>query len=355
MVGLKKAINGRHLLEHLTNMGVLPNYAFPETGVKLDATVWQMTGESSTTAPPEESTAYEIVRPASQAIKELAPENFFYTQGYRFEISGINTFDWKEEENSHVKRFCSKCDYIAHDTPNPSSTCPKCHDDSWGAASNVHDFVRLTAVRSYTTSWKAALSDKRDDRDNVLYQTMHHVDYEANTSEGAWVLKEIPFGIEFIRNATITTVNYGRQDSIDARRIKVNESDVMAKGFVTCRHCGKSVSATQFVKDAEGFHYGYCKHKNNKYEGKTDDVFREVYLFREIQTEIMKIILPIQEFNTEADIRMFQAGLELGLKKYFKGNPGHIRMMNYKEYNQNTERFDRFLLLYDTIRWFGIS
>ncbi len=347
--GLKKAINDRHLLEHLTNMGVLPNYAFPETGVKLDATVWQSTGESSTTAAPVESTPYEIVRPASQAIKELAPENFFYTQGYRFEISGINTFDWKEKENSHVKRFCSKCDYIAHDTPNHSLTCPKCNDDSWGAASNVHDFVRLTAVRSYTTSWKAALSDKRDDRDNVLYQTMNHVDYKANSSEGAWVLQEIPFGIEFIRNATITTVNYGHRDSIDARRLKVNENDVMAKGFVTCRHCGKSVSATQFVKDAKDFHYAYCKHKNNKYEGQADDVFRELYLFREIQTEIMKIILPVQEFNTDADIRMFQAGLELGLKKYFKGNPGHIRMMNYKEYNQNTLRFDRFLLLYDTI------
>ena len=347
LAGLKKSINSRNLLEHLTNVGVLPNYAFPETGVKLDATVWKSSGEEGGNANGE-SIPYEIVRPASQAIKELAPENFFYTQGYRFEISGINTFDWKDEDNSHVKRFCSKCDNLV-DGLNKSLVCPKCGDDSWGSASNMHDFVRLTAVRSYNTSSKAKLDDRNDDRDNQLYQIMNHVNYQPDSSEGAWVLKEIPFGIEFVRNATITTVNYGRQDSIDSRRLKVNESDVMAKGFVTCRHCGKSVSATHFIKDAEGFHYGYCKHRNRKYEGQPDDVFREVYLFREIKTEILKIILPVQEFNTEADIRMFRAGLELGLKKYFKGNPGHIRMMDYKEYNQHTARFDRFLLLYDTI------
>ncbi len=71
--------------------------------------------------------------------------------------------------------------------------------------------------------------------------------------------------------------------------------------------------------------------------------------FREMHTEILKIILPVQEFNTEADIRMFQAGLELGLKRYFKGNPGHIRVLSYREFNQQTDKFDRFLLLYDTI------
>ncbi len=178
---------------------------------------------------------------------------------------------------------------------------------------------------------------------------MNHVNFEESLSNGAWVLTEIPFGIEFVRNVTISSINYGRQDSIDARRLKVSDSEVMTKGFVTCKHCGKSVSSTHQKKEAKEFHYGYCRNRNIMYEGKSDDVFEEVYLFREFKTEILKIILPVQEFNTEADIRMFQAGLELGLKKYFKGNPSHIKIMDYKEFNQNTNRFDRFLLLYDTI------
>src|SRR5690606_10341275 len=121
------------------------------------------------------------------------------------------------------------------------------------------------------------------------------------------------------------------------------------KGFVTCKLCGKSISSTHRITDAKDFHYGYCNYRDEKYEVGKEDIFKEVYFFREMQTELLKIVLPIQEFNSEADIRMFQAGLELGLKRYFKGNPGHLHILPYREYNQQTEKFDRFLLLYDTI------
>ena len=103
------------------------------------------------------------------------------------------------------------------------------------------------------------------------------------------------------------------------------------------------------VREAREFHYGYCKHRDVQYDPSNVGIFEEVYFFREMKTEVLKIVLPIQEFNSEADIRMFQAGLELGLKKYFKGNPGHIHIQSYREFNQHTDKFDRFLLLFDTI------
>ena len=349
VIGVRKSINNRNTLEHLTNVGILPNYAFPETGVQLNAHVRSIAGEGST-QPEIDRPPYEVVRPASQAIKELAPENFFYTQGYRFEISGLNTFDWGDEKNFHVKRFCSKCDHIEKSSLAATGNCPKCGDSSWSSSSNTHSFVKLTSVRSYNISSRAVIDDLNDERDRQHYQILNHVSFDAESSEGAWILKDLPFGIEFVRNATITTVNYGRDDSNDARKLRINDTEVMTKGFVTCKHCGMSVSATHLHKTAEDFHYGYCKYRDKKYGANdTEGVFEELYLFREIQTEVLKIILPVQEFNTEADVRMFQAGLELGLKKYFKGNPGHIRIMNYREYNQKTSRFDRFLLLYDTI------
>ena len=37
---LKKSIELRQVIEHLTNEGILPNYAFPETGVTLNAHVY---------------------------------------------------------------------------------------------------------------------------------------------------------------------------------------------------------------------------------------------------------------------------------------------------------------------------
>lgn len=348
-VALKKAINDRLILEHLTNRGILPNYAFPETGVKLNGQVLGVNLEEG--ANPALDKNYELVRPASQAIKELAPENFFYTQGYRFEISGLNTFDWSEHLNYHTKRFCSKCDHldVEDGLTSPYKTCPKCGDLSWGSSSNVHPYVKMTNVKSYNSSVKATLTDSSDDRDRQNYKLMHHLYFEPNTSQGAWVLKDVPFGIEFLRNVKIVTANYGRQDTNDARKIKINNEEVPTKGFVTCRHCGKSASATHLLNEAKDFHYGYCKHKDVKYSPDRDDVFEEVYLFREIRTEILKIVLPVQELNTEEDIRMFLAGLNLGLRKYFKGNISHLSFLSYREYNQNTHKFDRFLVLYDTI------
>ena len=345
--GIKKGIASRNILEHLTNVGVLPNYAFPETGVRLNAHILSNRAEGSDhISLPKD---FEIIRPAAQAIKELAPDNFFYTQGYRFEVTGVNTFDWSEPGNYHNKRFCSKCDHIEQESLAPKGHCPKCGDPSWQASSNIHYFAKLTAVKSYNNAGKATLSDADDDRDKKQYLVMNHVFLDNKTSAGAWVLKDIPFGIEYVKNATITTINYGRSDANDARKLKVNDTEVLTKGFVTCRYCGKSSSATHLVVVAKDFHYGYCKHKDVGYEPDQTEVFEELYFFREVQTEVLKIVLPIQEFNTEADIRMFEAGIDVGLKKYFKGNPGHIRILPYREFNHNTDRFDRFLLLYDTI------
>jgi DEAD/DEAH box helicase domain-containing protein len=164
-------------------------------------------------------------------------------------------------------------------------------------------------------------------------------------------MKEIPFGIEFYKEVAITESNLGRIDVVDSRKVNINENEVPAHGFITCRHCGKSSSnIRQKVNGKEyKFHYGYCKHKDTDYKGIPDDVFEEIFFFREMQTEALKILLPVQELDSDAEIKMFQAGIELGLKKYFKGNPQHVRLAVYHEYNHVTSKFDRYLVLFDSI------
>ena len=146
----------------------------------------------------------------------------------------------------------------------------------------------------------------------------------------------------------ITEVNLGRLDAYNARKLSINQlEEIPASGFVTCRYCGKSTSAPK-AKDVK-FHYGYCKHKEHDYNDQPDEIFEEVFLFRNIKTEVLKVLLPVQEFENDATINMFKAGLELGLKKYYKGNPEHIKMISYSEFNPQNNRFDRFLVLYDKI------
>lgn len=344
--GIIHSIRKRNTLEFLTNVGALPNYAFPETGVTLLAKVIGNQAVESSKAPISKD--FEIVRGASQAIKELAPENSFYSQSYKFKITGLNTFDWTDNHNFHQKRFCSNCDHLEIGAGQASQpNCPKCGDQSWGAASNLHYFAKLTSVKSFNSEADAFLKDDKEDRESIFYQVNRHFEFKTNQSAGAWAMKEIPFGIEFVKNVSIADVNLGKQGLVDARKIKINNTEVPAHGFVTCRYCGKSTSNLR-ERDYK-FHYGYCKHKDKEYKGKSDEVFAEVFLFREIQTEVLKILLPVQDFNSVAEIKMFQAGIELGLKKYFNGNPQHIAISEYSEYNQLTGKFDRYLVLIDTV------
>jgi DEAD/DEAH box helicase domain-containing protein len=344
--GLKRLIDNRSVLEHLTNVGLLPNYAFPETGVILNAWIKSNKAKASDNIPTDKQ--FELVRSSKSAIREFAPDNYFYSQGFKFGISGINTFDWKDPGTLLKKRFCSNCDHIADNSISSESNCPKCGDSSWSSVKNQHFFVKLTNVKSVNTRENSTLDDSSDDRNSTYYRISKHIEFELNSFQGAWGMKDIPFGIEYFKNVTITEVNLGLSSAVNANKIIINkQEDVPCHGFVTCKYCGKSTS--KLNQGNYKFHFGFCKHKDREYKNLSDEVFEEVYLFREIKTEALKVLLPVQEFESDSQVNMFKAGLELGLKRYYKGNPQHLSMINYSEYNEKNGRFDRYLVIHDNI------
>ena len=344
--GLRRLLDKRSILEHLTNVGLLPNYAFPETGVTLNAWVKSNKAKASDNIPTDKQ--FEIVRSSKSAIREFAPDNYFYSQGFKFAISGLNTYDWKDVGTLLVKRFCSNCDHIADKVSSTEAHCPKCGDASWASDKNQHVFVKLSGVKSVNFRDKSSLDDSSDDRVSNIYRFSKHLKFDNKSFQGAWGMQEIPFGIEYVKNLDIIELNLGLSSAVNANKIIINQhEDVPHHGFVTCKQCGKSSS--KFNQHEYKYHYGYCKHKDKEYTGIKDDVFEEVFLFREIKTEALKVLLPVQEFESEATINMFKAGLDLGLKKYYKGNPQHLSIINYSEYNAKNSRFDKYLVLYDNI------
>lgn len=347
---LKKSLEIRQVIEHLTNEGILPNYAFPETGVTLNAYVYGFKPEGAEQEPASKS--YEIVRSASGALKEYAPDNFFYSQGNKLEITGLNTYDWSGQKSSLVSmRFCSNCDHLEEDVKANKGACPKCGHDSWNSASNVHKFAKLHSVKSVNSRNKSALNDAKDDREQKNYRISTHFKFNPKAIEGTFGMSEIPFGIEYVKDVELTQVNLGAGVP-HAQHLTINQNEEVARhGFVTCKHCGKSTSKPREVMqfDNKKFHYGYCKHKEELYTNTSDDIFEEVFLYRTVKTEAIKIILPVQEFLNEATQHMFRAGLELGLKKYYKGNPDHVAFEFYSEFNEANDRFDRYLVMYDKV------
>lgn len=177
------------VIEFMTNIGLLPNYAFPETGVKLQASVYASREKCDKEGNITEPRTFELTRSASQGIKELAPGNHFYTQRFNLNVSGLNTFDWKDSL-TEIK-FCSKCDCISlkgEDGFN-QATCPKCGDPSWGI--NKHNILKFTGARSVMYSNDAALDDSKEERESENYIIKRHYIFHHWELPPPMLLKEL--------------------------------------------------------------------------------------------------------------------------------------------------------------------
>lgn len=351
------AIKKKQVLEFMTDEGLLPNYAFPETGVKLSASILGDVPKGDEGHSLPDIQEFEIVRSASAGLKDFAPGNHFYFNGFRLAVDGINTADWKSEGVLVKRRFCSKCDCIETDHDGHATTCPKCGDASFASESNTHLFVDLKNVKSCQHRRDAVVKDAPEEREHQTYRSTFHFTFPPQATTLSYSMKDIPFGIEFVKNVQILETNLGEASANDARNITIHGiRGVPSHGFVTCKYCGKTVADPGLVlleadanKRRLKWHYPYCKHKDKDYQLQPDEVFEEVYLSRGFQTEAIKVLLPVQQIDSAATVAMFKAGLALGLKEYFQGNPQHIQMHDYAEYNRMTDKFDNYVVMYDTI------
>ena len=361
----RNKLQNRQILEHLTNRGVLPNYAFPETGVTLEAQVRlpkpPETGASQLKKDKPKRKKFELVRPAGQALREMMPGYDFYTQGYKLPIQGFVITDFQDQ--CRPFQFCSRCDYmqeIASSTSLPE-VCPKCGDVSFGSESNSREFFRPIGVRSLATSHETRLRDGSEERSSLYANTFVHFDLGPNPKQprtrGARILRKVPFGIEFLPEVTMRQTNTGFSDDITGEKLVIQQREISTRGFITCSVCGQSTTELEkydnqqraFVpKPISDLHTTYCKAKSI---GPDDDAtpFKNLFLYRELTTEAIRILLPISEFDHEERIAQFKAALTLGMRRYFGGNPSHIRMENYTEFDVNSQRASRFVMLYDTV------
>ena len=335
------------MIEYMTNAGLLPNYAFPETGVKLQANIYSSREKEDKEGNVAEPKTFELTRAASQGIKELAPGNYFYTQKYKLNVSGLNTFDWKDSLTE--MKFCSKCDCVAlkGESGFETAACPKCNDPSWGV--NRHPVLKFTGARSIMHNNDAAIDDTNEDRDSEKYIIKRHYMFHHTGATTSYAIRGVGFGIEFCNNMELYEVNYGMQMQ-SGSKVEVNNDPLVAlNGFITCRHCGKSTPILSGVNQEEQ-HYKFCTHKDKTFADDINgEVFETLYLYRHMQTEAIKILLPIQIMDAAAAVEMFKAGVELGMKAYYKSSPEHIRIDSYEEMNLATMKKDHYLVMYDTI------
>jgi DEAD/DEAH box helicase domain-containing protein len=338
----------RYPLNVLTDAGVLPNYAFPEPGVTLDSVI--RTDTPQRTTPPAKGAAgdrasrlvgryeaHQYLRPASAALRELAPFNTFYAEGRRVTVDELD-LGTPAQPLIELWRMCARCNHSAREIDNtdPAGVCPSCGDISWPDAGQVRKLVYFRRSRSLEGRLEAATSDDGEERQIFRYQTRDLIDVAPSNRCGARYIESLPFGFELLTGLRLREVNFGPEA---AGTFQVAGHAVNDKGFQVCVDCGRVKPVDD---DAKVNHALTCRSLRNKQER-----IESVYLYREVSSEAIRILLPVADLDLESHQASFRAALQLGMRRRFGGRAPHLQVKSMREPAGEGHR--NYLVVFDAV------
>lgn len=346
LTSLVYSMNSQSVLNFFTDEGLLPNYAFPEEGVTLRSVILRrksrqalQNGESA-----YEKIPYIFQRPAQTALSELAPESRFYAIGHEMEIDQIDL----QLSESEDWRFCDRCQYTERvDIADKHSACPKCGSPQWADSGQKHRVLKLRQVYSTVDDYKNRIDDSSEQREPKFFNRQMLVSIPAGAGQGGYRLKSetLPFGFEYLQRTILREVNFGPIGG-DLHNFAVAGREMPRAGFHVCRHCGQ----VQKERRNEKPHAYTCKLFKNPGLATQEDFFSSLYLYRELESEAVRILLPLSEVAySDEKLHSFIAALNLGLRVYFHGNVQHLEVTDMRE-PPTTDSGERiYLVIYDRI------
>jgi len=338
---LMRSLNDKHILNFFTDEGLLPNYAFPEAGVTLRSILWRQRSQAES----EDGKKYETFtltyeRPGALAIRELVPSGVFYAEGRRVKIDQIDLKLSEPEE----WRICRSCNYAVRGIQPEAQTkaCPRCGDTMWSDRGRLRRMLRLRQVMASTSDRQSRFGDDSEDRSTAFFQRHLLVDFAPEYREKTFLVKDkdFPFGIEYICRTSFREVNLGESLSI-GETVELAGRRFTTQGFRVCRSCGKVMHG-----DKSKDHTISCQWRDKAEQAKALDV---LYLYREFESEAIRLLMPDENFWTHQGLHSFIAALQLGLKRKFGGKVDHLHTVISEEPQPNSSLRKSFLYLFDSI------
>ena len=344
LINVVKSINNKNIFNFLSDEGLLPNYAFPESGIVLKAILYRKDDGPETPSGKNKfsKSVYEYSRSASAAISEFAPNNSFYVDGRKLTIDQVDL----TSAQSAPWRLCPSCSHARiEEAGKYTACCPRCGSPKWADAGQVRNMLKVQMVYSNSDYTKSLISDESDDRSGVFYCKQLQVDVdELQDIASAYQMdnEEFSFGYEFVRKATLREINFGESDMVGERMMVAGEDDIR-KGFRICKYCGK-------IQPDHGkeVHTFYCK--TRKMAATANDSFEEcLFLYREFTTEALRILIPATTMDS-SNVRAesFTAAFMLGMKEYF-GNVDHLRATISEVPVPDADYRKQYLVIYDSV------
>lgn len=342
--GMLKQIDEKRTLNFFTDEGLLPNYAFPEEGVELRSIILKERAQPAEGGGKYQAETYEYVRPSSSAITELAPGNVFYVAGRRLKVDQVG-LQVSPIESWH---FCDACNHMERvvEATAPRSQCPACGSVNWVDASLRRDLVRLRQVVSTSLDRTARSDDRKDDREREFFNRHESVVIPPDAERQAYQIRDaaVPFGFEFLGKLMLRVVNLG-QDAPEAHAYRLGGKEVTSQGFALCPDCGKVQSKRSARGEQEMRHDLSCRRI-----GRVDEPLRAVFLYRELQSEAIRVLLPSTGDTAVREMDSFVAALHLGLRLFFKGSIDHLKgSLDEQPVRGSTQLRRRYLVLYDEV------
>ena len=347
--GVLRKINDRETYNFLTDEGLVPNYAFPEKGVMLRSVILRKIdrgdGSDGKAGLRSDHEVFEYERPAAAALSELAPENSFYAGARRVNIDRVDLETSKLEQ----WRLCPACVYCERvDSVDGRTLCPRCGESRWGDVGQRREMLPLRMVHATTQDKKSRIGDENDQRQPRFYTRHLVADFDPDAARTAFVAAGTPFGFEYIPSATFREMNFGHHAD-QTEPTLVAGLQLPRGGFRICRRCGK-VQPPSADNDAT-VHTRTCPLVRRRGGGSGADATAEcIYLYREFESEAIRMLVPgVGGLTPDLNMHSFVAALDLGLRRKFGGEIGHLRTMECPYPIPETGRMRRYLLLYDTV------
>ena len=353
MLELIAEINGRHLLNTLTDAGLIPNYAFPEAGIELKSVLWRARGEGE----PGEGKyvalpALKYERPANSALSEFAPENRFYANQRRVEVDQINMALAKTE----TWRMCACCHHMQNlaTSADVEPACPRCGDAMWSDEAQKRTLLRFKQAIANSDDTKVRIDDSAEDREPRFYVRQLLADFEPADVREAWQLKtsNLPFGFEFVSKVSFRDLNFGEM-SKPGESFKVADVEAVRAGFKLCKHCGKVQTpykrkhAGDDTAGTDQQHSFDCRERDSNLPATILDC---LYLYREFNSEALRILVPYTRHGVdEGVVQSFMAALQLGLKRRFGGKVDHLRVVTQDEPGKDGGARRHYVMIYDSV------
>lgn len=340
-------INGRKTMEFLTTRGLLPNYAFPEAGVTLQSVIWRKRSEEERGDKKYINFKYEFERPASAAIREFAPRNYFYAGGRQVEIDRIAV----DREQIETWQFCDVCHHAEKVIEKSDKTsCSECGSEGFGnAAGQIYKMVRLRQVYANTHDRDSRIGDEREERKPRFYNRRMLVT-TAGTGQQSQVIDDEtrPFGYSYITRTRFREINFGEytDDGEVGKNGQIAGSEEVRQGFSICADCGMVQPETR-RKDKERKHSYGCVSRRKNHTEKFEDC---LFLYRDFDAESIHLLLPFaRQPGYETKLHSFVAAFQMGMKDFFGGRVDHLEATDFTDQGPEESGMRQFLVLYDRV------